>query len=59
MKIFVLRIVAGLGLVAGQDMHYISLGPRPFWLLDHMRNGALKTMLGKLRENFVSSSLSR
>jgi hypothetical protein len=32
------------------DFHPVSLGPRPYWLIDQMRDGLLKDTLGEFVE---------
>ena len=44
MKFVVAAIAVSLGVVSSRP---VSLGPRPYWLIDQMRSGPLKDQLGK------------
>jgi len=39
-----LVLAASLGFAAAMP---VTVGPRPYWLIDQMRNTSLKTQLGK------------
>lgn len=44
MKFVIALAAVSLGFVSSRP---VSIGPRPYWLVDQMREGALKSELGK------------